>query len=197
VLIAAGVAGPNDSDLCGVEILPELRAGAAWHWEGNPYVHEAFRYCPSNSAPGASVRILARGSNDSPLIVSHQIEHGQVYTCLVPWFEGVFGLAGPAARMFDEVIASVQPLKIEGLPIHWTSSRRQDGLAVALANNSGIEWKGRIQPKFLEARHAECRELLTGESFTNQCEEERAACDIVVPPFDVRVLSWTYGSKSM
>jgi len=197
VLIAAGVAGPNDSDLCGVEILPELRAGAAWCREGEPYVHEAFRYCPSKSAPGASVRILAQGSNDDPLIVSYQIGQGQVYTCLVPWFEGVLDLAGPASRMFDEVIVSVQPSKIEGLPIYWTSARRQDGLTVALANSSDIEWKGRIQPKLLESPLAECRELLTGESFTSQCEGTLAACDIVVPPFDVRVLSWTYRGKLM
>jgi len=189
LLLAAGVAGPNDTDLCGVEIMPELRAGSAWRWEAGAFAREPFRYCPAKATPGANVRILAQTANGSPLIARHWLGQGQVYTCMTPWFEGGVAMAGAAERMFDEVIGSVQPVTIEGLPLSWVSSKRRDGLIIALANNSDIKWNGLIRVRSLEASTTSCRELLTGESIKIQGEGSQASWDVVVPPFDVRILA--------
>ena len=189
LLLAAGVAGPNDSDLCGVEIQPELWAGAAWRWEDESFVHESFRYCPARTEPDANVRVLAQVPNGNPVIACHFLGEGRVYTCMAPWFEGGAAMAGPAARMFDEVIKPLLPVRIEGLPVHWASSRSDDEYFIALSNCSDTEWKGRVCVPSGSIPTATCRELLTGESITMQHVGPHAACNVEVPPFDVRVLS--------
>lgn len=197
LILAAGVAGPNDSDLCGVHILPELWAGSAWCWEDESFVHESFRYCPARVASGAGVGILAQTSNGRPLITCHELEQGRVYTCMAPWFEGGASMVGAAARALDDIIGAVQPVTVEGLPLHWVSSKRDGDITVALANNSDIEWKGRICVRSVDAPSAECRELLTGESVVTQHETAQASCDVTVPAFDVRVLAWTERKASL
>lgn len=189
LILAAGVAGPSDSGLCGVEIQPELLAGAAWCWEDEPFMQEAFRYCPAHAAPGVNLRVLGRVPNGQPLITRHATGLGCVYTCLAPWFEGGDAMAGAAARLFDEVIGAVQPVTIQGLPIHWTTSKRNGETVVALANNNDIEWKGRVRVQVPDARSMHCRELCTGESITPRQEGSHLVCDVVIPSFDVRVLS--------
>lgn len=44
------------------------------------------------------------------------------------------------------------------------------------------------------ARSANCRELLTGETVAAQHKNTHITCDIAVPPYDVRVLALTYSA---
>lgn len=187
LVLAAGVAGPGDSDLCGIEIVPELRAGAAWRWVDESFQHESFRYCPASTLPGAGVSVLAEGVNGCPLIVRHKLKQGQVYTCAVPWFEGASALTGAAVRMFDELIDGLQPVKVDGLPIHWTVSRTDTETIVALANDSDIEWKGWIHLRNAGIPSVSCRELLTGLTVQIYGGSENTRCEVAVPPYDVRV----------
>lgn len=145
MLLAAGAVDPDDSDLCGIKILPELWAGTAWKWKDEPFVGEPFRYCPAKVTSGGSVQVLAQTASGNPLITCHKIGKGLVYTCLAPWFEGTAAMAGAAARMFDKVIGSVQKVTIEGLPIHWTNSVRNEEIFVTLSNSSEAERKGRVR----------------------------------------------------
>jgi len=189
LLMSAGVAGPYDNDLCGVEIQPELWAGTAWQWKDEPFKGEPFRYCPSKVTPGVNVQILAQTNSGSPLITCYRNGKGVVYTCLVPWFEGVTTLMGAAERMFDEVIGSLQEISIEGLPIHWTSSQREGEMIVTLSNSSTTEWTGCIKVPGDGLGTSKCKELLTGKTFAVQSKGKLLTCEVVVPPYDVMVIS--------
>lgn len=193
LIVAAGVVGPNDAAFTGVEIAPELWAGTAWRWKEESFVAEAFRYCPAKAAPRANARIVAEAANGRPLVVSRELGKGRVVTCMTPWFEGDIAMMGAAARMFDEIIGAVQPSTMEGLPLHWVTSRGDGEITVALANSNDIEWTGRVSLPLHEAHVASCREMLTGETVVFREEGSRAICDMRIPPFDVRILSLTFG----
>lgn len=96
-----------------------------------------------------------------------------------------------------EVIKSVQLVRLEGLPLHRGCSRSPDERTVALANNGDIEWKGGIHMRSLDVHPVECRELLTGKSIATQYEGTHAACDVIVPLFEVRILFWTERKGSL
>ena len=189
LLVAAGVAGPVDSDLCGMEIQPELWAGTAWKWKEEPFMAEAYRYCPSKVIDVKNVEIIAQTESGNPLITTFKSGKGMVYTCLVPWYEGVSALFGAASRLFDEVIIPLQKVIVEGLPIHWTFSQKEGELFVALSNSSNIEWKGRVKVPDTGLYKGICRELLTNTNLTTQRKSKQRICDLAIPAFDVRVIS--------
>lgn len=133
VLVAAGVAGPGDADLTGVQISPELRVGRAWVWTGSPPappeppVAEPFRYTPATNGYGGCVAesnctVLAwtagRGGLPGPqaLATQRSVGAGLVTTCLIPWFlDGpATGLSGLAKRLVDLMVSPTQPISVSG-----------------------------------------------------------------------------------
>lgn len=131
VLVASGVAGPNDTDLTGVEISPELRVGRAWVWTGDgpsePPVMEPFRYTPTTIDDGgcnanANCTILARtaGRGGSPgpqaLATQRRVGSGFVTTCLIPWFldAPATHLSALSRRLVDDVVAPLQQVGVAG-----------------------------------------------------------------------------------
>lgn len=133
VLLAAGVAGPGDADLTGVQISPELRVGRAWMWTGSPPktpeppVIEPFRYTPTTSGNGgcgaeSNCTVLAwtagRGGLPGPQALATQriVGSGLVTTCLIPWFlDGpATDLSALAKRLVDLVVSPLQPVSVSG-----------------------------------------------------------------------------------
>jgi hypothetical protein len=192
VVMAAGVARPEDGDLCGVRIEPELRAGRAWQWEDGPFEHEAFRYCPAEAGP--DVDVLARTPGGDPLVARHSLGRGAVWTCLVPWFEAEGrACAGLARRLFDEVIGAVQPVSVDGLPVEWLSARGEKDYTVVVANNDGAPWRGTVSTERVPEAWDSCRELLTQSTIAFSRAGDRSDCVLEVPAYDVRAVRWSAG----
>lgn len=188
-ICAAGVAGPAHRELIGAEIVPELRVGHAWRWGDAPPVREAFQHVPVKSC---TARVLARAANGAPLLLEQPHGAGRFVTCLVPWFEGSGSdLCGVAVAAFDHVLAAVQPVHIEGLPIQWISTRRPGAHTVVLSNNDDREWTGRVTARVVEPSLRSCRELLAERELETARTGESSSVALAVPPFGVAVIEWT------
>lgn len=191
LLAAAGVLGPADASFCGLCIEPELRAGRAWRWQSEREVYEPFRYCPSKTAAGADVEVLAQASSGEPLAARNRVGKGYVYTCTTPWFEGAdAAIAEHAVRLLDNVMEGVQPVAVDGVPVEWLSQRSADEYTVVLANNGEGEWSGTVTVKSLPQGLNDCRELLMGQSVSFSQEKSQVRCSLTIPPYEVRVLQW-------
>lgn len=192
---AAGVASPDENDLTGVDIQPELRVGREWQWEKEGFKQEAFRYCPAiwdkNTSP--TVNVLAATRSGKPLIISHQIGKGKVYTCLVPWFEaGNKPLADIALRLLDHVIKPLQPVIIDGPPLAWASSRSDETLYVVLANHDEVSWKGRITIPGSMGEKVSCRDLINNEVVMHCRDAQGTHVESTIEPYGICVLQWRF-----
>ena len=189
VLCAAGVAGPEHSGWIGAELVPELRMSHAWRWQDSAPVAEPFHHVPVTAI---SARVLARAANGAPLLLEQPHGAGRVITCLVPWFEGISAdLCGVALAVFDHVIGSVQPVRVQGLPIEWLSTRGDREYTVVLSNNSDQQWTGTVAARAVDASYPACRELLTGRHLATTTSPAGTSVHVQVPPFGVALLSWT------
>lgn len=191
LLLAAGVATPEDAALCGAAIQPELRTGRAWQWANDPPVHEAFRYVPVQVEEAAAMQVLARTPAGDPLLLQHSVGAGTVYTCLVPWYEaGHAPLCGAALRLFDHVIGLVQPVRAEGLPAAWLSTTGDGFRTVVIANNDGAPWQGRVIVRHVPENMGRCTDLRTGAPVPFSHTPSGAVTDLSIAPYDVRVIRW-------
>ena len=184
----AGQVGSGDEDLSGLAMTPELRVGRAWKWNVGPPESEAFRYVPARLC---EAKALARTPAGDVLVARHELGLGEVFTCLVPWGEsGSSSLAEVSKHLLDKVIASVQPVFVEGLPVEWMSTTGADHRTVLVANHSGEVWQGSLQAKNVSPRLTICRELLTETPMTVQRTNGAAVVSLEIPPYDVRVIRW-------
>lgn len=192
VLMAAGVAGPQHSELTGLEMTPELHPAAAWQWQNGTYQDQSMLYVPAEAGPG--VRILARTPEGKPLAACRTLGSGKVYTCLVPWYEDATGaLCGPALAMFDDIFGELSPAAVEGLPAEWVTTRGANQRSVLVANHYGYEWHGKVTLKNLPKSYRICRELLTGNKISFKRTGSGAVANLTVPAYEVRVLRWEEG----
>ncbi len=146
LILAAGVATPQSSQIIGIDLEPELRMGRAWSWDGGPYMHETFRYLPAKLHP--PTKCMAETHCGQPLVVCHPIGQGEVWTTNVPWFEGVHtDHHGLSVRLWDHVISQVQPVDVEGLPVEWVSAVVDDATHVLVVNHDPTPWHGNVKVK--------------------------------------------------
>ncbi|HDP35506.1 MAG TPA: hypothetical protein ENN29_10405 [Candidatus Hydrogenedentes bacterium] len=195
---AAGVASPVEDRLVGALIQPELRAGREWQWRNEDFQREAFRYCPVvlNQAGQDGLEMVAKTRSGQPLVLSHRIGRGIVYTCLVPWFEaGHTPLSRLALRLFDEVIRPLQPVVVEGPPAAWTCAKTEEALYVAIANHDDAVWKGNITARNFSESIDCCTDIIENETIGFENNSGGIKIDIDIKPFDVRVLQFKYLKK--
>jgi hypothetical protein len=194
LIVAAGVVGPSDSALTGLSIQPEQRVGRAWRWADGDWIHEAYRYLPCSSADSdPATTILARAQSGEPLVASHRLGQGTVYTCLLPWYEaGHASLAGAARHLFDVVFDQVRPVDVTGPPCEWLSTRGQPDRYVVIANHDGSPWHGTIRLRSNGTeRPPTVIEALTGRSLAMSTTSSGALEVIMdIPPYDLRVLQF-------
>ncbi len=195
IVTAAGVVGPGDMDVSGVEIRPELRVGRSWQWEEEDPVHEAFRYCPVQWPPAdaGSLETLAVAANGAPLVVRRVVGVGSVYTCLLPWFEaGHANLASLALRLLDAVLRPLQPVVVDGPPASWVSARGADSMhrSLAIANHDEHPWRGRVRMRCVDPSLHFRGDIVSGESLDALRDGEDSVVDLEIAPFSVRVLRW-------
>jgi hypothetical protein len=187
---AAGVFTPQDEDMTGIELAPEFRAGRAWVWEKGQPVHEAFHYLSARVKEDTGV--LAQTPGGDPLVVSHTLGKGKVYSCTVPWYESAHqSLCGAALCLLDETIGQVQPVSVEGLPVEWLSTRGEKQRTVLVANHSGEKWEGSIKVNRHDRRLDRCTELLGDEQVDYLSSDEECQVNLRIPPYDLRILRWT------
>ncbi len=187
----AGQATPDDAALCGAAMLPELRVGRAWQWGADAPAAEAFRYCPAGEIGPETAPVATTPSGD-PVVLRHALGGGVVYTALIPWFEaGHSPLCGAARRLFDEVFGAVQPVKVDGLPVQWLSTRGEGHRTVLVTNNDGAPWSGKVTLRGVDKTLARCADLLTGDAVPFELADGDAVVSTTVPPYGVRVLRWT------
>ena len=189
ILCAAGVLTPEHSDFTGAEMEPVLRVGTAWSFAGENPVNEPFRYFRSSLK---NSKALATTSGGDPLMIEKQYGKGKLISCMIPWFEGApLDLSNAALQMFDKVISEIQPVKIEGLPIEFLSTKTDRSYNVVLSNNSDQWWKGRIVVRSVAPELTKCMELITRQPLKSIKKKNRETnVDVVVPPYEVRVISW-------
>jgi len=111
---------------------------------------------------------------------------------MIPWFEGAMNdLSNASLQMFDRVISEVQPVRIEGLPVEYLCTTTDNSYNVVLSNNNEQPWKGRIIARPVSPDLKKCKELLTNQPLKPVRKKNRETeVDIVVPPYEVRVISW-------
>lgn len=186
VVMAVGVAAPDDRDLTGVAFRPEYRVGRAWRWGKQPFVHEAYHYVPAEASEG---KVLATSDTGEPLAVRKDHGKGAVYTCLIPWYEGGHSdIAGAAQQLFDEVIGSVQPVRVEGLPIQYISTAGDKQRTVVALNHREKPWTGTITLADPAARYKKCTELLTSKPVKFKKTAKGLSCTIDIGAYDVVAL---------
>jgi hypothetical protein len=193
VLVAsAGVLGPEDIDLTGVRMKPELAVGRGWTWRDEPLQAEAFRYVPGAPVNEAQSVVLARAATGQPIIVRTRIGEGCVYVCQIPWFEGeAQPLAGAARRLFDQVYGLIQPVRVDGPPAQWTSARGEGRRTVAISNHGQQVWRGTVCVRGFDAALRACHELVSGRRVDFRRGLTEAAVELAIPPHDVRVLRFS------
>ncbi len=190
LVCAAGVIGPDDSDLTGLELIGEIRVGRQWQWGDQAKTTAHFIYVPSQIQHEDSASILAQVDN-YPVVVQNTIGKGRVYTCLVPWFEGEnCRLAGAALRLMDEVIKPVQPVVVEGPPAQWLSSETENSYTVVIANHSPSEWAGKIIVRSPLEKFDRCTELLTGRNVSYKRKNQNVEAEVNIDPYDLAILRW-------
>ncbi len=191
VVWSAGQAAPEDSALCGAPIQPELRVGRAWSWKDTAPEAEAFRYCPAGPLAQGVEAPVKTPAGDS-LVLRNTVGKGAVVTCLIPWFEaGHTPLSRIALRLFDEVFDTVQPVKIEGLPVQWLSTRGDGQRTLLVTNNDGNAWSGTATVRDVDPVLAQCRDIVTGEKLPfERRNDANAVVKLNVPAYGVRVVRW-------
>lgn len=188
VVLPAGVLTPGNADLAGLQLMPELRVGRSWQWRGGSVQLEAFRYCPAEIADGADCRVMAEASTGHPIVTRRTLGLGTVYACLIPWFEGFPNpLAGPALRLFDEVMGTIAPVSVEGFPAQWSSSRTEDALFVFVLNPDGVDHRGTMTLRRDTERHTECMELVENRTIEVTERPEGVHASIAVPAQSFRI----------
>ncbi|MBN2569798.1 MAG: hypothetical protein JXB42_10260 [Deltaproteobacteria bacterium] len=190
VVCPAGVIGPEDKQLTGLEMQPEFRVARAWSWRNQPTVAESFHYLPVEPVDSSTL-ILAKTATGRPLITQNQLGKGYIYTCTVPWYEGPLGqFVGTALRMMNNIIGPIQPVIVEGLPVEWVSTQGPNRRTVLVANHSEQKWKGFVTVREIPIDSNKCVDLITGSVLSFQIENNSARIQIEIPPFDVRILRW-------
>lgn len=191
LVCAAGVVGPGQSELTGLQVVPELRVGRSWRWSTGEGTHEPYRYLPSRDVDGQEVEAFARTASGEPLVVRRRLGRGCVWTCLVPWFEGGdSGICGPARRMWDTILAELSPVQVDGLPVEWVSTKNGNDTWVVIANHDGTPWRGQVRIRTSAMPH-KCRELLTGGEIEIGKDAEQVIFLSSVPGYDVRAYQLT------
>ncbi len=189
LVIAAGVAGPDDSALTGAKIAPELRVGRAWTWASESPVHDVFRYL--RATLGENTGAIAQTPHGDPLIVRHTLGKGTVYTSLIPWFEGGNQpLSGVTLRLLDNVITTVQPVEVSGLPVEWLSTTSDGHRTVVVANHDGHAWAGTVHVKNVGEAFESCTEIRSGQPVEFTRDGKGATVELAVPAHDVKVVRW-------
>lgn len=187
---SAGVVGPQQAALCGLEMTPEFRVGRAWHWGKEDWISEAYHYVPARGL-SEKASLLAQAPNGDPLIIRQSLEKGDIYTCLVPWFEGpVEPLAGVAQKLFDTVMAQVQPVVVEGLPVEWVSTLQDGQHTVVLANHDGQPWRGKVTLKSSTKDKLTCTELFSGKKLSVHRKDTGYQVTLDIPAYEVSVIRW-------
>ncbi len=193
ILIAsAGVFTPQHKDITGLEIKPEFRLARAWKYKNGQYNHEAFHCLPSWVIDEKKSDILCKSAADLPLIVKTEFGKGNVYTCTIPWFEGVNrNLAGPAASLFDEIFKQIQPADIRGLPVQWLSSAIGEEKIIVISNNNSVKWQGSIILDNKIKKFNNCRELLQGKEVNLKKQNKKIKAAVELKPYEIGVFKFT------
>lgn len=190
---AAGMARPDHGALTGVTMQPEFRVGRAWIGPGKDATHEPYLYFPAVINSQARVEVLSHTHSHAPLIVRNRVGKGTVYTCLSPWYASERApLSDFSLAMLDRVMASVQPISIEGIPVQWCSTRSDKTRTIAIANHSGETWQGAVCIKDLSPDLRLCREMRTRKSQVFAFKNGTARLELSIPAYDVAVLRWSY-----
>jgi hypothetical protein len=187
---AAGVVGPDDEEFTGLTIEPEFRVSRAWRWQNQPPVAEAFQYLPAETV-NSSTTVLAQTVTDKLLVARHRLGKGSVFTCTIPWYEDPLGgLSRPAFKMMDHVIAPLQSLTIQGLPVEWISTHGSGRRTVLIANHSETSWNGQINIRNLSDNYRQCIELLSGREIPFLHDNMNKSIAVEIPAYDVGIFRW-------
>ncbi len=184
VMLAAGAAKPEHTELTGLIMTPELRTSRSHQFGGEgEWRPEALRYVPAEIAEGADAEVLARDRGGHALAVSNRKGEGNVITSLVPWFEGPQGrLAGPVKRILDGALADLLPLQWDGPPAAWQSSTRGDARIIVVSNNDGVDASGTMT--IGRGAYGRAQDMVTGEALTIA----EGKLELSIAPYDVRAI---------
>ena len=179
VIVSAGSVGMNEAKtFSGVSFTGNFFTCRAWHFMNDPEAHvEMLNVAEVEDFYGSQV-VVQSLPEKRPIVVKRALGKGAIYTSLVPWFLNGKGLSSVATEVFDRVISPSQPIKIkEGLPcLFWTSTTHvsvNNGVNrfVALANNAGGGWVGKIESHMPSKCQAfACKDLLSGKEL--QCSRQ-------------------------
>ena len=143
-------------------------------------------YCPGLLNDVSNTELVAYTQTKEPLIVRKALGRGQVYTCMMPWYEaGHTSLSKSTLFLLDTVIDSVQPVKVNGLPVEWLSTRGEQERTVLIANHDSVSWQGTVKIRQLDDSLTECIDLVTGTDVPFRREKTEAKVILNIPAYDV------------
>ncbi len=139
----------------------------------------------------AQAKAVLYTDTHAPLVVRDTVGRGRVYTCLSPWYASErSSLSDFALSMLDTVMASVQPITIEGVAVQWWSTRADKARTVAIANHSGETWRGAVCIKDLSPDLRVCRETCSQKSQAFAIENGITRLQLSISAYDVAVVRW-------
>jgi hypothetical protein len=92
--------------------------------------------------------------------------------------------------MMDHVIASLQSVTIQGLPVEWISTHGSGRRTVLIANHSETSWNGQINIQGLSDNYRRCIELLSGREIPFLHDNMNKSIAVEVPAYDVGIFRW-------
>ena len=136
---------------------------------------------------------LATTSSGHPLIIEKKYGKGKLISFMVPWFEGVTqDISNAALQLFDKMISDIQPVKIEGLPVEFLTTKSDQFFNVIISNNSDQVWKGKIMARSVSSQFLKCKELITSKKLNFVRKKDGVSeVEVIVPPFEISVISWS------
>lgn len=110
------------------------------------------------------------------------------------WFLGLratLDISNAALQLFDKVISDIQPVKIEGLPVEFLTTKSDQFFNVVISNNSDQVWNGKIMARSVSSQFSKCKELITSKLNFIRKKDGFSEVEVIVPPFEISVISWS------
>ncbi len=67
-----------------------------------------------------------------------------------------------ARQIFDDLLLSLQPATVEGLPLEWVVSRSEDAVTLLVANHDEAQWVGNTTLRDVPGQFQQCTNAVTG-----------------------------------
>ena len=152
ILPVGGLLPSSDvNSLTGISFTGALRAVWAYsHLGSQTKLHSEPLLVAEVDSLGDEVIVLVRSVPEGfPIVVRNR---NNIYTVLIPWLLGTYGLSSVTVDLLSELISSVAPVRVISGPevVAYTSSTNNSSRVVTVSNNAAAMWQGEVEISVLD-----------------------------------------------